>query len=804
MSNFGPKKLYSKFLLGLGAIVLLLGLFFASSLYFHLSSLLDTQVREKADLVFSQVSSVQSYVREVLRPKMYETLPDGEFVIEAMSSSYISRAIMDRLDVTHSTYHYRRVADNARNPQFQINQEERKLLEFFQTHPDEEFWEGYQKIHGKEFFVKARPVIFNASCLTCHGVPEDSPRVLLDRYGYKRGFGHKEGELGGLVIVGVPMQGAVGQVRDATFGYSVLYGGGMLLFFGLVQMFFNKLIMTNLRRLTDKFRTLFQDEPDLHIMEKLDQLDEIEEVVQGLEELGDHLHDMHSQLREHTENLEQMVEVRTEELQLEAGERRSDVSLFVRLLDRLNQSNSHRELWEKSLPLIAKRFNTIETGFTCMLASHTYYTWPEGSDRPPMPDNWKAVLVDDKPLFQTNTGFLPVRASSAASEGILYLAWNEDDPMTEQDKNVLRALGQQLGIAMENITALNDLMRQKDMLQAIVEGIGDPLLLMDGGCNVVLANEAARQLSRSLGGSASDEDCSALFKKNGVLEICPFQLTMERGYSDTQDVMLEDGRSFSIHLFPVAEGAAESGRGIVYVHDVTQERQMLATMQQSEKLATVGQLAAGLAHEMNNPLGVIKCYAELLKGADSDYPVAADAKIILKHASQAQSVLQELLNFARPKQIEPVRLDIGAVVTNAVNVFRVQAENLEVNVVREVASDLPYIVSNEQAVEQILTNLLKNALDAVKPHTGCIKVEARAAEGGMVMIRIADNGPGVAENNLKKLFDPFFTTKEVGRGTGLGLAIVYGLINDLGGSIDVENADGAIFTVLLPEKAMEG
>jgi len=601
----------------------------------------------------------------------------------------------------------------------------------------------------------------------------------------------------------VPIEGAVGRIRDATLGYSVLYGGGMLLFFGLVQMFFNKLIMTNLRRLTDKFRTLLHDEPEIGVMEKLDQEDEIEEVVQGLEELGDHLHDMHSQLREHTENLEQMVEVRTQEWQLEAEERRSDVALFVHLLDRLNRSNSRRELWQHALPLISERFNTIEAGFTCMLASETFYTWPEGTQKPPLPENWKEVLVDAKPNFQPNLAFIPVGASNTASEGILYLAWSEDDQFTEQDRNVLRALGQQLGIAMENLTALHNLVRQKDMLQAIVEGIGDPLLLMDGACNVVLANEASRELAMDLTGSSSDDACAKLFRHGGLFEICPLQTSIGGGEPVGREVMTEDGRHFAINVFPVAEGAAESGRGIVYVRDVTQERQMLETMQQSEKLATVGQLAAGLAHEMNNPLGVIKCYAELLKGADGDYPVAPDAEIILKHASQAQNVLQDLLNFARPKQVEPVSLDIGTVVTNAINVFRVQAENKGVEVIRDVDHDLSHIISNEQAVEQILANLLKNSLDAVDADTGSIEVQAREAGGDMIMIRVADNGPGIPEDHLKSLFDPFFSTKEVGRGTGLGLAVVYGLVHKLGGTIDVENSKGAVFTVHLPKGQSE-
>ncbi|CCH49274.1 c-type heme family protein [Pseudodesulfovibrio piezophilus] len=799
MSVFGPKNLQAKFLMGLGAIVLLLGVFFASSLYFHLSSLLDSQVRDKADLVFSQVTSVQSYVREILRPKMYSTLPEGEFVIEAMSSSYISRAIMDRLNVAHSEYYYRRVADNARNPLFETNTNERELLEYFKSHPGEAFWEGNREVEGRDYFVKARPVVFGASCLSCHGVPEDAPPVLLERYGTERGFGHTLGEVAGLVVVGVPLEGALSKIREATAGYALLYGGGMVLFYALVQMFFNRVVMSKLRRVTDRFRILFQEEAELGLIEKLEQGDEIEEVVQGLEELGDHIHGMHYQLRQHSENLEQMVEVRTGELKFEAEERRADVGLFVQLLDGLNKSNSRRQMWEYSLPLVVKRFRAREAGFICMLASQTYYTWPEGTAKPDLPTGWKEILTEVKPYYQPGRAYIPVAASDCSSEGILCLKWDEGARITEQDRNVLRALGQQLGIAMENLAALHNLVRQKDMLQVIVEGISDPLLLMDGACSVVLANEAARALSGSFGGRLDDVSCSALFENGGVFGHCPLHTALELGETLSREVKVEDGRAFSVNVFPVAEGTAEEGRGVVYVRDVTQEKQMLASMQQSEKLATVGQLAAGLAHEINNPLGVIKCYAELIKDGESSETLSSDVDVIIKHATQAENVLQDLLNFARPKQNLPGRVDMGRVIENAVNIFRVQAEKKGVSVHRSMVEGIPSIAVNEQSVEQILANLLKNSLDAVESDTGRIDVSADYdSSADIIILSVSDNGPGIREADQGKVFDPFFSTKEVGKGTGLGLAVVYGLAHELGGTIEVKNLSGAVFTLRLP------
>ncbi|MGE4290569.1 MAG: DUF3365 domain-containing protein [Desulfovibrio sp.] len=805
MSRILPQRLQAKFLLGLGAIVCLLGAFFAASLYFHLSSLLNTQVQEKADLVLAQVDAVQSYVREKLRPRMYEIL-DDQFVIEAMSTSYVSRAVMDRLNVSDMKYHYRRVAENARNPKSEVTEAEHEVLQFFRDNPDSKYWTGRRRIDGQDHYVKARPVIFKQSCLHCHGVPGDSPRELLDRYGTERGFGHKAGAVDGIVLVGVPVERAVAKIREATVGYVGLYASGVLLFFTVIQFFFNRLVIHNLRRLTDKFKTLFQDQAEITVLEKIGNEDEIDEIVQGMEELGDHLHSVQQQLKAHSENLEQMVEERTSELKHEADERRADVRLFVQLLDGLNRSTSRRELWRFALPLVGRRFGALEAGFACMLTQTTYYSWPVADSRPAMPDNWKSIMMDAQPRFDPDRAFIPVTSSDASAEGLLVLSWPAGTVLKEQDRDVLRALGQQLGIAMENLTVLHNLLRQKDMLQAVFEGISDPLLLMDAACGVVLANEAARSLADAFGESPR-HDLAPLFAPGGVLGSCPLQELILKAQPQTREVRTADNRSFSINIYPVTLDESEDLRGriVVYIREVTQEKRMLSTMQRSEKLATVGRLAAGLAHEINNPLGVIKCYAELLRGSVSSPEQLEDVRVILKHAGQAQNVLQELLNFARPKQAAPVSIDLVGMVGDAAKVFQVQAGKRGVRVEMDSHPDLPPFIANPQHVEQILANLFSNALDAVAPETGRIRVSVERdenhGEADGVILRVADNGPGISEEHLRQLFDPFFTTKEMGKGTGLGLAVVYGLVVEMGGRIEVENRDGAVFTIHLPGEA---
>ncbi len=796
MGKFRPQTLQSRFLLGLGAIALAGGVFFAASMYFHLRSLLHTQVVDKADLMLSQVDSVQQYVRNVLRPRMFRTIPGDQFIIEAMSSSYISRMVMDRVGRDRSQFLYRRVSENARNPEFEINSMEREIMEILRTHPGMKEWEGYRKVDGMEFFLTARPVVFLAQCMHCHGAPADAPRVLIERYGDRSGFGREVNSIGGIDLVGLPVDSAVAQIQDATVGYLGIYAGGMFVFFALVQVFYNRLVTHSLHRLTRVFRERFKDQEEIRVLEEVERKDEIEEIVQGMEELGDHLVSAQTQLRDYAGNLEMMVARRTCELSKEVSERQADVALFVRLLALFHQSGSRREMWRTSLPIIARRFNASGAAFTCMLATRNFYSWPDQEAPHELPVNWRESLTEGQTLFEPGKAVIPVGVGSSVTEGLLTVLWEDGLELKEQDRDVLVALGQQLGIAMENLGALDNIMRQKDLLQSIVEGISDPLLFMDGSCSVALANHAARDLASQLADGGTEALMPALFGEGLSSEAGVLRVAMVKGEPCSHEVRTTGNRHFSVSLYPVGE---EDRRLVVYIREVTNEKSMMARMRQSEKLATVGQLAAGLAHEMNNPLGVIKCYGELLREAVDSDGAREDVDVIMRHATQAQNVLQDLLRFARPGKHEAEEVDLGEGARKSVRVFQAQAGKKGVSLAVDVEPEFPGLLINSQILEQIMANLFNNAMDAVQPDDGKITVRVfsdRTASEAVLMM--ADNGEGIAPDVVDRIFDPFFSTKEVGKGTGLGLAVVYGLVKDMDGRIDVVTGRETQFFLYFP------
>jgi signal transduction histidine kinase len=790
-----PSKIQTKFITGLLAASIILGIAFSTGFYLHMKNVLEEEVRDKALLIFAHVDSIQHYVRDVLRPTMYARIPSS-FVIEAMSSSFISRAIMSPVNDNGTIY--RRVAIDARNPAYEANEQERELISYFRANPDQEMWQGYKSINGSRYYVKVRSVRFGEECMYCHGEPAEAPPELISMYG-DRGFGKQLGAIAGVDFVGISVQGSVARIQQTILTYFMFFAFGALLFFSATNVLFRVLVVDNLKRLGSVFRRHVADEEGSALLTKLEQGDEIEELVDGMEQMGNHLFEARRQLQDYAENLRRMVDERTDALSREAEARQADVQLFVRLLEDMRQSGSRAELWNFALPQICKRFGARGIAYVCTMSSRNYYVWPESQEAPELPSEFVDVLTGSA-CFQSGPRiYVPVESSSGNAEGILCLYWETEEEASSHDRGVLLALGRQLGTAAENLTAIDSLLRQMSVLETIVEGISDPLALMDAGCGVLTVNEAARQLTAELSdGERMDGNLLAIFfdPSEGT---CPMREAISGRKPVLREVELPGGRSFSLAMYPVSSQAESADRVVVYVRETTMERRMRAQVWHSEKMATVGKLTAGLAHEINNPLGVILCYAGLLRQTIKDQQQIADLDIIERHTRQAQRVLQELLNFARPKAAGSGTSDACAVAASLRDVFSVQAAKKRASLDLEgPAGPLPVRMGIGE-LEQVLSNLVINALDAVGEEDGRIVIRVEPGAEA-VRISVEDNGPGVAASDAPHIFDPFFSTKAIGAGTGLGLAVVYGMVRDVGGEVVLERSalGGARFVVTLP------
>ena len=227
---------------------------------------------------------------------------------------------------------------------------------------------------------------------------------------------------------------------------------------------------------------------------------------------------------------------------------------------------------------------------------------------------------------------------------------------------------------------------------------------------------------------------------------------------------------------------------------------------QSEKLASIGRLAAGVAHEINNPLGGILTFSMLaLEDCDDDHPMKQSLEVIVKQTLRCRETVKGLLDFARQSSSTPSLTEVNQIVDKTLQLLENQTIFQNIRTVRNFAPDLPRVLIDAGQLQQVVINLVINAVDAMEEN-GVLTIDTVLNPAGdEILVRIGDTGKGIPEEVLPLIFEPFFTTKKVGKGTGLGLSIVHGIVTHAGGKIEVSSSpNGTTFTVRLPVAKEKG
>jgi two-component system, NtrC family, sensor kinase len=432
------------------------------------------------------------------------------------------------------------------------------------------------------------------------------------------------------------------------------------------------------------------------------------------------------------------------------------------------------------------------------------------------------VRTDDLDLIPETSGFVRralhyyvpcvVRGRMVAVIGLGRSA--DGALLSSEDVQILLTVSGYVAVAIENSLLYQEqgdraaeLKLLKEFNESIIESINVGLLAVDLEGRVTRLNSALEGIldlrrTQAIGKRVEDlfsEDFTDTLRQ--VLGNDRWRLKEIRNiYKIHTSTFVGRPLVLNIAIAPLQDSQEQTG-ALVVLEDVTSRVRLEEQLQQREKLSSIGLLAAGVAHEVNTPLTGVSSYTQMLLGMLNETdPKHALLLKVRRQAERATNIVNNLLNFSRTGGVsEFTEIDIGRVLDDTLQLLEPQLRGNQIEIVREYDPESPTVIGNSGKLQQVFTNLLLNARDAI-PFGGSIKIATFSTDDHTLTIEIADNGIGIDPENVAKIYDPFYTTKGVGRGTGLGLAVSYGIVQEHSGHISVESTPGhgTIFRITLP------
>ena len=356
----------------------------------------------------------------------------------------------------------------------------------------------------------------------------------------------------------------------------------------------------------------------------------------------------------------------------------------------------------------------------------------------------------------------------------------------------------------------------REQLAGILLSAMDAIITVDAGQRIVLFNPAAELMFRCTAedalGQPIDRFIPERFRTAHRTHVQAFghaKVTNRRmGALGTISGLRANGEEFPAEA---AISQVEAGGRKLYtviLRDISLRKQLEEQLRQTERLAELGTLASGMAHEIGTPMNVILGRAEFLQRKTKDPDTAKGLQTIIDQVERITRIMNQLLTFARRRPIERRPTNLNKVVVDTLEMVRERFKRHRIELKTDLAPTLPLVEADPDQIGQVILNLAINALHAIGNegalHIGTSVAAVLDGSGGaatdMVELSVADSGHGIAPEDLDKIFNPFFTTKEVGKGTGLGLTVVHGIVQEHGGQIKVESETqkGTTFRILLP------
>jgi two-component system NtrC family sensor kinase len=413
----------------------------------------------------------------------------------------------------------------------------------------------------------------------------------------------------------------------------------------------------------------------------------------------------------------------------------------------------------------------------------------------------------DSPFTGMATGFAIVLAAGGELYGVIDCGYRPGDEATAEDEPALRVFANGLSIALRTIALQDDAIGLRDYQARLLDSANALILGIDRNWRITVCNRALLDLTGVTRDYLLGRDIRDFISHDQRQQLTSaFAAALAGQHHAAVTVMLPTTKTPVRSVWSIAP-VGRSGGPIEAVVGIGQDESKIDLLQQqiirAERLATLGELAAGVVHELNNPLTSITVYAEyLVRKLEAQGQDSADVEKLRRIGGSAQRILRfsrDLVQYARPSGTELGAVDLSSVVRSSVSIVEHLLERGGIQLDIEIDPELPVIQAVAGQLEQVLINLITNAIHAVE-QGGHVIVRARLDDPNTALLEVADSGPGITDEDRERIFEPFFTTKPDGKGTGLGLPIVRNIIDHHHGQITVVRSDlgGAAFRVTIP------
>jgi signal transduction histidine kinase len=402
--------------------------------------------------------------------------------------------------------------------------------------------------------------------------------------------------------------------------------------------------------------------------------------------------------------------------------------------------------------------------------------------------------------------------------GVVEMLFLEEPKITSEQMKMLTTLVRSLGFAVVNGRMVQQLrvanadieanrwevIRSRNILRALFDTLPSSIYIIDQTSKIVAINMSRARRNNTHPMQVVGKKCyEALYERSEPCPGCLVNETLFAGVNTIRNsrVWSEDQPiDWEITTYAILNERNIAAQAIVIEQDVTEKRRLEANLVQSEKLAAVGQLAAGVAHEINNPLAAVIANAQILaRDLVGDEEKLESVKLIEMAGVRASQVVKNLLGFARKDQYDFESIDLNETLQNAFKLLQHELLSHSVTLKTDLDEDMPNLLASRDHLQGVWVNLMMNALDAMDGQEGRLQVSTRYVTNEF-RVTIADSGHGIPPERISRIFEPFYTTKSPGRGTGLGLSLCHRIVKHHGGYITVDSqiGVGTQFTVVLP------